>query len=246
MRSPARGCRGGCRHRQRPGGCRDPRRALPRRRPAGTVDLPDSRNHTMTGVRSASDPAASFGRPQEIRRRRRPVATARLTRNGKPRRVRPGRRRRRVSCNRVRGHATSSPADPRRRCRCRRHHLRAALRQEPWCSAELIISAATDPTQRRTAVHVERIEPGMPSRAGIHSWSTPRVSQFLDRPGLRQSRAWRETQVAVVLVGRPARVSPTHDVAVSRRRRASSRSVTSSADLHVQTTVTTGEIVGLL
>lgn len=33
-----------------------------------------------------------------------------------------------------------------------------------------------------------------------------------DRRGLWQGRAWLETEVAVVFVGRPARVSPTHEV----------------------------------
>ena len=68
-----------------------------------------------------------------------------------------------------------------------------------------------------------------------------------DRPGrVRPGVAGGREVAAVVSVGRPARVSPTHDVAVGRRRRASSRSMTSSADLHVQSNVTTGEMAGLL
>jgi hypothetical protein len=67
----------------------------------------------------------------------------------------------------------------------------------------------------------------------------------LDRPGLRQGRAWQEMEVAVVFAGRPARVSPIHEVVAGWRRRASGRSMTFSADLDVRSNVTTGEMAGL-
>lgn len=76
------------------------------------------------------------------------------------RRACPNRRQRPVSPNRVRGHATSSPADPRRRCRCRRRNRRGALRQEPGRPAELIPEA----TRRRTADRGAMAGPGIRTR----------------------------------------------------------------------------------